>query len=208
MSSDDFSSSRTDSLQQPQGSDIFELSMSTSQKSQEVTPSIDPPKPPGAVPATSDPASPKRAMSSSSPACGPAPVTLEPVGGHAVLTHSPAPSPRPTPTPSPDPATNPDPTPSALEPKRSGSKRMSKKEKKFHLSKDDGRYAELNPINPHEAKREYGDTMRLNPVGPAFGGVASSLEEGREADATSSAVPQPQESELLGSVMLLGELLL
>lgn len=61
---------------------------------------------------------------------------------------------------------------------RTESRKLSKREKKFQLSRDDGKYAELNPINPHEARKEYGDTLRLNPVGPAFGGVAS-LEEGQ-----------------------------
>lgn len=71
---------------------------------------------------------------------------------------------------------------------RSEPKKMSKKEKKFHLSKDDGRYAELNPINPHQAKKEFGNTLRLNPVGPSFGGVAS-LEEGQAVN----SVPVPDE---------------
>ena len=41
---------------------------------------------------------------------------------------------------------------------------MSKKEKRFRLSKDDGRYSELNPINPFEAKREFGDSLKLKTV--------------------------------------------
>ena len=56
---------------------------------------------------------------------------------------------------------------------RSNSRRLSKKEKKFHLSKDDGSYSELKPINPHEAKKEFGDTLKLNPVGPAFQSAAA-----------------------------------
>lgn len=51
---------------------------------------------------------------------------------------------------------------------RSETRRLSKKEKKFQLSKDDGSYAELKPVNPHDAKKEFGNTLKLNPVGPAF----------------------------------------
>lgn len=57
-------------------------------------------------------------------------------------------------------------------------KKMSKKEKRFHLSKDDGRYSELNPISPHEAKREFGESLRLKPVDPMLVGVASGSEDG------------------------------
>ncbi len=49
--------------------------------------------------------------------------------------------------------------------------RLSKKEKRFQLQKDDGKYAELCPINPQEAKKEFGESLRLNPVGPAFSQV-------------------------------------
>ena len=47
-------------------------------------------------------------------------------------------------------------------------KKLSKKEKRFQLSKDDGTYSELSPISPLVAKSEFGDSLRLNPVGPAF----------------------------------------
>ena len=47
-------------------------------------------------------------------------------------------------------------------------KRMSNKEKRFQLRKDDGSYSELKPISPHDAQRQFGDSLRLNPVGPAF----------------------------------------
>ena len=58
---------------------------------------------------------------------------------------------------------------------RSEKRRLSKKEKKFHLSKDDGSYSELKPINPHEAKKEFGNTLKLNPVGPAFQAAAAGV---------------------------------
>jgi hypothetical protein len=57
---------------------------------------------------------------------------------------------------------------------RSETRRLSKKEKKFQLSKDDGSYAELKPVNPHDAKKEFGNTLKLNPVGPAFQQAAAS----------------------------------
>lgn len=132
---------------------------------------------PGSVPMTSDP------MASDALTSDPvmsAPVTSDPVN--------------------PDPKTS-DPD-KRLIAKRTDAKKMSKKEKKFHLSKDDGKYAELNPINPHEAKLEYGDTLRLNPVGPAFGGVAS-LEEGQVVTShNTSSVPGPEDSELGGGVLI------
>lgn len=58
---------------------------------------------------------------------------------------------------------------------RSETRRLSKKEKKFQLSKDDGSYAELKPVNPHDAKKEFGNTLKLNPVGPAFQAAAASI---------------------------------
>lgn len=79
--------------------------------------------------------------------------------------------------------------------KRNEPKKMSKKEKRFHLSKDDGKYAELNPINPHEAKKEFGHTLRLNPVGPAFGGRGSQEEGQVMMSHTTSSVPGPEECE-------------
>ena len=79
--------------------------------------------------------------------------------------------------------------------KRAEGKKLSKKEKKFQLSRDDGKYAELNPINPHEAQKEFGNTLRLNPVGSAFGGV-SLAEEGQVVTTHSaSAVPGPEGGE-------------
>lgn len=71
---------------------------------------------------------------------------------------------------------------------RSEKRRLSKKEKKFQLSKDDGCYSELNPIDPHDAKKEFGDTLKLNPVGPAFlsaaatAGVKNGTESGSGDD--------------------------
>ena len=64
---------------------------------------------------------------------------------------------------------------------RSEGRRLSKKEKKFQLSKDDGSYSELKPIDPHHAKKEFGDTLKLNPVGPAFQSAAGvAAQEGAE----------------------------
>lgn len=79
--------------------------------------------------------------------------------------------------------------------KREEVKKMSKKEKRFQLSKDDGKYLELNPINPLQAKKEFGNTLRLNPVGPNFGGVASSEERQVITAHNSSAVPGPEGGE-------------
>ena len=76
--------------------------------------------------------------------------------------------------------------------KRDGS-RLSKKEKRFLLSRDDGKYAELNPINPHQAKKEFGDKLLLRPASTmVVDGGASSL-EGEEREEGGSAVPGPQE---------------
>ncbi len=66
-------------------------------------------------------------------------------------------------------------------------KRLSKKDKIFQLSKDTGAYAELSPINPMEAKKEFGNNLKLNPVGPAFGVLA---EEGQVVT-THNATPPP-----------------
>ena len=68
---------------------------------------------------------------------------------------------------------------------RSEKRRLSKKEKKFQLSKDDGSYAELKPVDPHDAKKEFGDTLKLNPVGPAFlvaAAAATQSDAGQEAE--------------------------
>lgn len=78
-------------------------------------------------------------------------------------------------------------------------RKLSKKEKRFHLARDDGKYAELNPISPLEAKREYGDTLKLNPVGPAFVGVAK--EGVVTSHNTVSAVPGPEEGKCLGNTV-------
>ena len=61
---------------------------------------------------------------------------------------------------------------------RSGTRRLSKKEKKFQLSKDDGSYAELKPVDPHDARKEFGNTLKLNPVGPAFQAAAAAIGQG------------------------------
>ena len=66
---------------------------------------------------------------------------------------------------------------------RSETRRLSKKEKKFQLSKDDGSYAELKPVNPHDAKKEFGNTLKLNPVGPAFQQAAASTAIGHQGGA-------------------------
>ena len=84
-------------------------------------------------------------------------------------------------TPALSPATTSNPSKSATLPssgrhlkiaERAERKRMSKKEKIFQLSKDDGSYAELKPINPHEAQKEFGNTLKLKSVvpGPQMGG--------------------------------------
>ncbi len=61
---------------------------------------------------------------------------------------------------------------------RSEKRRLSKKEKKFQLSKDDGSYAELKPVDPHDARKEFGNTLKLNPVGPAFQAAAAAVGHG------------------------------
>ena len=61
---------------------------------------------------------------------------------------------------------------------RSERRRLSKKEKKFQLSKDDGSYAELKPVDPHDARKEFGNTLKLNPVGPAFQAAAAAVGQG------------------------------
>lgn len=67
-------------------------------------------------------------------------------------------------------------------------RRLSKKEKKFQLSKDDGSYSELNPIDPHDAKKQFGDTLKLNPVGPAFqSGTGAAAQEVAENEMMSEA---------------------
>ena len=69
-------------------------------------------------------------------------------------------------------------------------RKMTKREKKFALARDRGQYSELNPISPHEAKKEFGESLHLKPVeAPAVG----TEEHSSTADAVtfSSAVPQP-----------------
>jgi len=67
-------------------------------------------------------------------------------------------------------------------------RKMTKREKKFVLSKDKGQYSELNPISPHEARQEFGDSLHLKQVEPPVGGVS---EEPAAVSNSSSAVPQP-----------------
>ncbi len=55
--------------------------------------------------------------------------------------------------------------------KKPSKNRLSKKQKRFQLQKDDGKYAELCPIDPQDAKKDYGESLRLNPVGPTFSQV-------------------------------------
>ena len=69
-------------------------------------------------------------------------------------------------------------------PERGSGGRLSKKEKKFQLAKDDGRYTELRPIDPQVARKEYGESLRLNPVGPAF----ASLDSPPEGETPSKAL--------------------
>ena len=57
---------------------------------------------------------------------------------------------------------------SAKRPNKPSRAKLSKKEKRLQLQKDDGSYSELRPIDPRDAKREFGESLRLNPVGPAF----------------------------------------
>ena len=142
-----------------QQNEIFEMSMSSSRKSASLEVSSDP--------ANSEPTtSPLLATAS------PDPVNSKPASesqqkvNRDLLT----PEPRP-PVDTPDPAEGGQRMSRVVQ--RGESKRLSKKEKRFQLSKDDGQYAELNPINPHQAQKEFGGKLRLNPVGPAFGGVAS-----------------------------------
>ncbi len=76
-------------------------------------------------------------------------------------------------------------------------RKMTKKEKRFALSKDRGQYSELNPISPHEAKKEFGESLHLKPVESPVGYVAvGGAVGGAAADGTSlsSAVPQPNAS--------------
>ena len=70
---------------------------------------------------------------------------------------------------------------------RSETRRLSKKEKKFQLSKDDGSYAELKPVDPHDAKKEFGNTLKLNPVGPAFQQAAASTAVSHQGGAEQGA---------------------
>ena len=85
------------------------------------------------------------------------------------------------------------------------SKRMSKKEKRFQLSKDDGAYSELTEINPHQAKKEFGQTLRLNPVGPAFPAQTdqSDLSQSITTSHNASAVEEDPEQQYLGSYYVL-----
>ena len=83
-------------------------------------------------------------------------------------------------------------------------KRMSNKEKRFQLRKDDGSYSELKPISPHDAQRQFGDSLRLNPVGPAFGGQATANDP--ETVTVHNVVPdKPSESKqgFMGSYYVL-----
>ena len=179
-------------------SGVFEMSMSSSRKSiltsslevtSEPTNSEPTPSPPTTTTnlVTSDPVNPKPVITES-PNTDPS--TAEPC--KSPLTSEPS---EPV-TPDPDSSKR-----ASHLVKRDGSKRLSKKEKRFQLSKDDGKYAELNPINPHDAKKEFGEKLRLNPVGPAFGSVASAggtLEEGQVITShNTSSVPGPEGSELL-----------
>ena len=81
--------------------------------------------------------------------------------------------------------------------------RMSRKEKRFQLQKDDGSYSELKPINPQDAKKEYGENLRLNPVGPAFA-QPSSTKNTVTAHNTDQAPAVPaDQQQFLGSYYVL-----
>ena len=68
-------------------------------------------------------------------------------------------------------------------------RKMTKKEKKFVLSRDKGQYSELNPISPHEARQEFGDSLHLKQVEPPVDGVVE--DPVAVSSSSSSAVPQP-----------------
>ena len=74
-------------------------------------------------------------------------------------------------------------------------KKLSKKEKRFQLSKDDGAYCELSTIDPLAAKSEFGDNLRLNPIGPAFvRGSSESSKQGSSDTVTMHNSPNPAEA--------------
>ena len=168
-------------------SEIFEMSMSSSRKSA-LTSSLE---------VSSDPAN-------SEPTTSPLPTAAppDPVNSHStsLTSETQQKMSRLTPEPRP-PMVTPDPAEGGQRRSRvvqkGGSERLSKKEKRFQLSKDDGQYAELNPINPHQAQKEFGEKLRLNPVGPAFGGVASAEEGQVITSHNSSAVPGPEGGEVV-----------
>lgn len=73
-------------------------------------------------------------------------------------------------------------------------KKLSKKEKRFQLSRDDGAYCELSTIDPLAAQSEFGDNLRLNPVGPAFATGPSASSKPVSGDAvTTHNCPDPSE---------------
>ena len=83
-------------------------------------------------------------------------------------------------------------------------KRMTKKEKQFHLSKDTGVYSQLNPISLHEAQREYGKSLRLYPSdskrqGESFVGFAVEVPNEEAYSNSSSAIPQHLSMPVIGN---------
>ena len=92
-------------------------------------------------------------------------------------------------------------------------KKLSKKEKRFQLSKDDGAYCELSTIDPLAVQSEFGENLRLNPVGPAFVTGASSSPSKRlsgsvvtahnSPDPLAQPVKPEQKPDFLGSYYVL-----
>ena len=93
-------------------------------------------------------------------------------------------------------------------------RKLSKKEKRFQLSRDDGAYCELSNIDPITAKSEFGVNLRLNPVGPAFVPPPPSHHEPQETKGDTvtahngpsppiQPVTQEQKPEFLGSYYVL-----
>lgn len=72
-------------------------------------------------------------------------------------------------------------------------KKLSKKEKRFQLSRDDGAYCELSSIDPVTAVRsDSSGNVRLNPIGPAFlASFPGQPESPRAAAVTSHNGPTP-----------------
>ena len=81
--------------------------------------------------------------------------------------------------------------------------KLSKKEKKFQLQKDDGTYTELQPIDPQDAKRQFGESLRLNPVGPAFVANRASNSQDTQTHTAHNADQMVEDSSFMGSYYVL-----